>query len=106
MFDSSHIDSNSLFKRLRESHSYDTWDFSYWKAVHSWGGHLARMGGYDPDRLAWKVFNYYDWNHLQGLPANVMASDSGPGVGKRLFINTLAKIGRRMPYTEKHGKAH
>ena len=52
-------------KGIRMRHGIEGWDESFHRSVFSWGGHLARMRTYDPDRASHQVFLYKNWQWIK-----------------------------------------
>ena len=56
---------------------YESWDQRVVQLRLDWGGHIARMGRFDPGRLTFRVFTH--WNY-----AFIMNTISDKNGGKQL----------------------
>ena len=60
---------NSKIKRLKQSHNFEDWDRAYYRKVCKWGGHVARMAGYDPQRASHRILQHKCWHWIQQVAA-------------------------------------
>jgi hypothetical protein len=62
----------TVIKAARERYEVEGWDAHYHRLVFLWGGHVARMGQYEPGRITFQTLIYKDWNWIKRLAARKM----------------------------------
>ena len=72
---------------------YEPWDTRYVQLRLEWGGHVARLGAFDPTRLTFRVFSHWNYHSTKHT-----ADQNG---GKQ-FHGRHLHVWRREYYMYKH----
>jgi len=65
---------NSKVKRIKVLHGFVDWDRHYFRSMFAWGGHIARLAGYDGNRITHRVLNHKSWQWIQRVSSNSKGS--------------------------------
>ena len=71
-----------MIKNLRLRHGIESWDAQYHRSVFAWGGHLARMSQYDPQRVSHQALLHKNWDWIQSQAD----ARGGQNHGRRLHV--------------------
>ena len=57
----------ATIKDFRRRHEIELFDAHYHRLHFGWGGHLARMGNYDRDRISFQTLIFKDWKWIKSV---------------------------------------